>query len=123
MDVEIVVPIGAFIAIIGVIWILSKSGERKRQAAHETLRLMIEKGQEVSPQLINDMSMITSPRRNDLRRGVILISLALAFALIGLITTAQGNGDGEGLMIAIFPGLIGLAFLALWKFGYDSDSH
>ena len=122
MDVEIVVPLGAFLMIVGIIWILSVSGTKKRAAAHETLRLMVEKGQELSPQLIKDMSLITDPRRNDLRRGVILMSLAGALAFIGIISNLQGNGDSEAFLVAIFPGMIGLAFLALWKFGYDSKA-
>ncbi len=122
MAVEIVVPLGAFLMIVGIIWILSVSGTRKRAAAHETLRLMIEKGQELSPQLIKDMSLITDPRRNDLRRGVILLSLAAALVLIGIMSNLQGDADGEVLLIAVFPGMIGLAFLGLWKFGYDGKA-
>ena len=122
MAVEIVVPLGAFLMIVGVIWILSVSGTKKRAAAHETLRLMIEKGQELSPQLIKDMSLITDPRRNDLRRGVILLSLAAALVLIGIMSNLQGDADGEVLLIAVFPGMIGLAFLGLWKFGYDGKA-
>jgi len=120
MNVAIVVPIAAFLFVLGIIGIIAYSGHRKRTVAHETLRLLIEKGEPLSSEMINDMSMLTDPRRNDLRRGVILLSLALAFCLIGMIHV--GNGDGEAFVIAVFPGTIGLAFLALWKFGYDSKA-
>lgn len=122
MDVEIIVPIAAFAFVLAVIWILATSGQKKREAVHETLRLMIENDQPISPDLLKDMTLITSPRRNDLRRGVVLIALALAFCCVGLITLLHGNSDGEVLVIAVFPGMIGLAFLALWKFGYDGQA-
>lgn len=122
MDVEIVVPVAAFLFVLAVIWILAASGYKKRAAVHETLRLLIEKDQPLSSQLLKDMTHITDPRRNDLRRGVVLMSLALAFCLVGLITKLQGHADGEVFVIAVFPGMIGLAFLALWKFGYDGQA-
>ncbi|MEO9968820.1 MAG: DUF6249 domain-containing protein [Hyphomonadaceae bacterium] len=122
MDVEIIVPIAAFSFVLAVVWILAASGQKKREAVHQTLRLMIEKDQPISSDLLKDMALITSPRRNDLRRGVVLIALALALCFVGLIMMMHGNGDGEALVIAVFPGMIGLAFLALWKFGYDGQA-
>ena len=122
MGVEIIVPLSAFLLVFGVIWVLSLAGQRKRQTVHETLRLLIEKGQPLTPEMIKDMSLITDPRRNDLRRGVVLVALALALGLVSFITSMQGHGDGEAAVVAVFPGVIGLAFLGLWKFGYDGKA-
>lgn len=120
---EAVISIGAFLMIFGIIWTIGFYGQRKRQAIHETLRLAMEKGQDLSPQMIKDMSLITNPRVTDLRRAVVLIALAVAFVLIGLVNLLFGDGDAEELLaVAVFPGMIGLAFLVLWKYGYDRSA-
>lgn len=122
MVVEIVVPLALFATLLGVIWIFAVFGQRKRHVIHETMRLAMEKGQELSPEMMRDMSMITNPRMGDLRKGVILVALALAFVLIGIVTTLNGGGDEEVFIIGVFPGMIGLAYLALWKFAYDGQA-
>lgn len=122
MNDDVIVPIAAFGFVLAIIWLIGLFGQRKRQAIHETIRLAMEKGQELSPQMIKDMSLITNPRVSDLRRGIVLMSLAIAFCLIGFInlTVHDGNAAVEIFSIAVFPGMIGLAYVALWRFGYDS---
>ena len=120
MQEEILIPIAAFGFVALIIWMVGSFGQRKRLVVHETIRLAMEKGQELSPQMIKDMSLITNPRTSDLRRGVVLVSLAMAFALIGFINIVLHDGTSaeEMFSIAVFPGMIGLAFLGLWRFGY-----
>ena len=72
--------------------------------------------------MIKDMSLITNPRVSDMRRGIVLMSIAVAFCLIGLINLAvhDGRSTVEIFSVAVFPGMIGLAYIALWRFGYDN---
>ena len=122
MGEEIIIPIAAFGFILAIIWLIGLFGQRKRQAIHETIRLAMEKGQELSPQMIKDMSLITNPRVSDLRRGIVLMSIAVAFCLIGFINLAVHDGRAavEIFSVAVFPGMIGLAYIALSRFGYDN---
>ena len=53
---EIIVPIFLFIAIVAIIWLYSHYTFKQRNTAHETLRLAVEKGQQVSPELVERMS-------------------------------------------------------------------
>ena len=49
---DVLVPIVIFGAIVAIIWLFSHYNFKKRLTAHETLRLAVEKGQEVSPELV-----------------------------------------------------------------------
>ena len=44
---EIFVPIFIFATIVAIVWLFSHYNYKKRLTAHETLRLAVEKGQEV----------------------------------------------------------------------------
>lgn len=119
MDVEIIVPIAFFGAIAATVWLFLQFGFKKRLTVHETIRLAIEKGQEVSPETIQNLSLATDPVISDLRRGVICLSVGIAISLFGLII---GGDDPDALRplfgIAMFPALIGFAYLGLWRFGH-----
>lgn len=118
-----VVPIAVFVmvAVIVVVPRYLKSLERQKMA--ETLRAAIEKGQPLPPEMINvltaDVKPPPSPQR-DLRRGMILLAVALALVVMGLLV-GQGEPDATYPMIglAAIPGFIGLAFIAMSRLGRD----
>jgi len=117
------VPIAVFVmvAVIVVVPRYLKSLERQKMA--ETLRAAIEKGQPLPPEMINvltaDVKPPPSPQR-DLRRGMILLAVALALVVMGLLV-GQGEPDATYPMIglAAIPGFIGLAFIAMSRLGRD----
>lgn len=117
---EIFVPIFLFIAIVAALWVFSHYNFKKRHTAHETVRLAIEKGQEVSPELVERMSFLNDPAKSDLRRGVLLIAFAVAFVMLGAI---MPNDEPEAIRgvfaISSFPIVLGLAYLGLWRFSHD----
>jgi hypothetical protein len=124
MGPEIVVPIVVFGSVVLVVWLIMFFGQKKRAEAFQTLRLAIEKGQEISPEAMAAMARMTPPNR-DMRLGVIFISIALACGAFGLII---GSGEGSDmhdavrplLGIAVFPLCLGLAFVGLHFFANDS---
>lgn len=124
MDSDILVPAMFFATLAGIIWLSLYFGQKKRTTTHETIRLAIEKGQQVSPETIRDMSLISNPRLSDLRRGTVLVAIAIAILLIGLINMSQYGSKSASIFfsIAILPGMVGAAFLILWRFGYDSTA-
>jgi hypothetical protein len=88
---------------------------RKRKLLHETLRLMIEKGQPIPPELINEPGMNYSyapPNRSDLRRGLIWLGIGLALILGD--PNFQGSGGFHMGKIGLIPLFIGVAFLISW---------
>jgi Na+/H+ antiporter NhaD/arsenite permease-like protein len=120
---EILIPL-TFFAMIAAIAVgprYFKSLERRKMA--ETLRAAIDKGQPLPPEVINlltaDAKPPASPQR-DLRRGVILVAVALGLVVMGLVV-GQGEPDATYPLIGVaaIPGFIGLALIAIALLGKD----
>ena len=86
-----------------------------RRQVHDTIRQAIDKGQELTPELLEQLGETPKSPDRDLRRGCIAVGIALAG---GVFAVAVGEDEAMGpiLGISAFPLLIGLAYLALWKF-------
>ena len=113
------IPIAFFMATVLVVWIVVLFRYRGRQDVQATYRAAIERGQELTPELLERLGE-SQPKNRDLRRGVVLLGTGLAFALFGVVL---GEEDAVRPMLAVgaFPFLIGAAYLGLWKFG-EKDS-
>jgi hypothetical protein len=118
MGVEVLVPVAFFGTIIAVVWLVSYFNGRKRLTIHETLRHAIDKGQTLSPELLQNMSLVTDPVRADLRRGVLFLAFGAAFAVLGsLIGLEESEAITPMLGVATFPIFMGIAYIGLWAFG------
>jgi hypothetical protein len=98
-----------------------RSQERMKMA--EALRVAIEKGQTISPDMMDAMStasanvrpidMTPTPQR-DLRTGIIWMGVAAGLVALGLIVgMEEPDASYWFLGFAAFPGFIGLAFIVL----------
>ena len=117
---EILIPIFLFAALVAIIWVYSHYNYKKRNTAHETLRLAVEKGQEVSPELVERMSYLNDPIKSDLRRGILLIAFGIAFVMLGLIMPTDEPEAVRGMIaVSSFPVILGLAYLGLWRFSHN----
>lgn len=107
------VPIILFMS-IGAIALgnLYFKGQAKRDA-HQTLRAAIERGDALTPDLIEAMGRETPTPVNDFRRGILLIFLGIGISVFGYFVDP---GDTELLGIASIPGLLGVGYLFIWKF-------
>lgn len=115
---EVLVPIVLFLTPAVIVLIVSYFNARKRLTIHETLRHAIDKGQVLSPDLMDRMSMVTDPVRADLRRGVLFLAFGAAF---GVLSALIGHQEAEALTpmlgVATFPIFLGIAYIGLWAFG------
>ena len=119
IEVEVVgvfVPIVMFIAIAVVLCVYYYLRHRTGQAVQETVRAAIEHGQQLTPEILERLRQPPQPKKSDLRRGVILISVGLGIAAFGALV---GEDDAMRPLLAIgsLPFLIGIAYLGLWRFG------
>jgi hypothetical protein len=120
MHVEILVPIALFAGITIVLALLMYYRHRTRAEVQQTLRALVERGGELSPELLERIGEPPRPKNADLRRGIIALGLGLGIAAFGVVL---GEEDAVQPLLAIsaLPLLIGLAYLGLWKFGGDKE--
>jgi hypothetical protein len=105
-----------FLGLTIVLSLLGWFRYKAKRDNQETIRVAIEKGQELSPELFERLTNPPTPANRDFRRGVINIGVAVGFVLFGYIFPEE---DLFGIMsaIAMFPMLLGVAFLLLHRFG------
>ncbi len=116
---EVWIPLSMFIglAVVLSLWVWFRYKAKKELQL--TIRTAIEKGQGLSPELIENLvNPPVSPQR-DLRRGVIGVLLAVGFVLFGIIL---GEEDAVRPLIgtAMFPLSIGIGFLLMHRFGQSA---
>jgi hypothetical protein len=100
---------GAPVLIVGVIMFFSYW---KARSLHRTVRLMVEKGQEVPAALfLNPPSAVRA--RSDMRRGVVLTMIGIG--LIIFLAAMNGGFRGGEWSFGVIPLLIGAGYLLVWK--------
>ena len=105
---------GAPVLIVMVIGIFALIGNRMRQ---RTIRMMVEKGQQVPAELLAP-EVRRVRRRSDVRRGVLWTMVGL-----GLMVWLAAVNDWEGgaWSFGLIPFLIGLGYLIVWKLENKKD--
>ena len=89
---------------------------QKRRLRHELLRVALEKGQPLPPELLDEKSAERA-ERDDRRSGIIAVAVGLAlYIFLGLLIPTAGVK-----WVALIPGFIGLALLLNWALERASD--
>lgn len=116
MNEDVVGPIFFFstVLICFVTWLYFK--QRARADTHQTIRLAMERGQDLSPDIIKQIAEPEPSKDRDLRRALVFLGLAMGLVLCGF---AVPDPDAlRGLLAgASFPFSIGVAFLIMWWYG------
>ena len=95
---------------------------RGRSDMQMTIRSAIEKGQELSPEIIDRLGNPTPPKDKDLRLALIWLALATGLALCGFFAPDPSGYAFRGALAgAAFPLCIGVAYLIMWRFT-DNES-
>jgi hypothetical protein len=114
MSVDLI-PIVLFLTIGGVFALAFYLKYRTRHDVQNTVRAAIERGESLSPELIETLATSISSPYADLRKGVISLALGAAgmsfAALIG-----EEDAMGPIMALSTFPILVGIAYLGLWYF-------
>lgn len=93
---------------------------KTRREMQDTIRLAMEKGQELSPELIDRLGHPKAPKDKDLRLGVIWLAVGVGFAMLSF-AIPEPDATGPVLGVAAFPCAIGIAYLILHKFARKDD--
>jgi hypothetical protein len=105
------------VILLGVFFWLRFKARREMQ---ETIRAALDKGQELSPELVDRLGHPKAPKDRDFRLGVIWIAVAVGFAFLGFAIPEE-EATQPLLGVAGFPFVIGVAYLILNKFAKRED--
>ena len=111
-DYELLVPIVSVICIALVVVLALWFRTRTRLELQNTVRLALDKGQELTPELIDRLGQPKRDPRADLRKGLVWLAVGVGFAAFGLIL---GEEDAVRPLVATgaFPFIIGVAYLIM----------
>jgi hypothetical protein len=111
------VPIVMFIGLTVVVCVFFWLRYRARSEMQQTFRMALDKGQELTPEVIDRLGHPKPSKYKDLRLGVIWLAIGAALASFGF-----GIPDDEGEVFRIFMGIsafpfaIGIAYMILHRF-------
>ena len=88
---------------------------RSRRDMQETIRTALDKGQELTPELIERLGHPKEPKDKDMRLAVIWLAIAAGLVLIGFAIPEPDALRGI-LAGAAFPFTIGIAYVILHNF-------
>ena len=108
-----------FAAIALIFFLVLYFRHRGRADMQQTIRLALERGTELTPDIISRLGAPAEPSRNkDLRAGLIWMGFALGLALCGLAVATFSIEALYGCLAgAAFPFAIGVAYLIMWRYG------
>jgi len=113
---EEIIPITAIVGmtiIFGmVIWFRHKS----RESMQNTFRAALDKGQELTPEIIDRLGHPKAKKDKDLRLGVIWIAVAIGLTSFGFGIPDEDDVARIFMGIASFPLAIGIAYLLMHRF-------
>ncbi len=114
---EDLIPIVMFL-VIGLIFVAAFWFRHKTRAeAQTTFRAALERGQELTPEVIDRLGAPKPPKNKDLRLGVIWLAVAAGLALCGVaVPDPSGHALRGCLAGAAFPFAIGVGYMILHLF-------
>lgn len=112
------VPMVLFLAIAATFCVKYYFVHRSRQDVQATVRLALERGDPLTPEVLDRLVQAPTPQRTDLRRGVVGIGLGVGLGVFGLVL-GQPDAVRPMLAVGMVPLLLGLAYLVLWRLNGD----
>lgn len=119
-EMALLIPMVLFMVLGVIAWGFFHFRHRGRTELQSTIRLALEKGQELSPELIDRISEPKPGKMRDLKRGLIWIAIAIGFVGLGF-TIPDDEARPIMLGISVFPVAVGLAYILIWKLSSGDD--
>jgi len=115
--IDDLIPIVMFISLAVVFCVLFWFRYRARREMQETFRIALDKGHELTPEIIDRLGHPKASKDKDFRLGVIWMAIAVGLVLIGFAVPDDGGDALRGLLAgAAFPFAIGIAYMILHRF-------
>ena len=115
-ELALFIPVVALIVICLLVYSFFHFRYKTRVKVQETIQAALDKGNELTPELIDRVAGPQPHTDRDLRRGLVSIAIGVAFAILGLLIEEE---DALRPMIGVgmFPFLVGLAYIIMWRVG------
>ena len=113
-----VVMLAVFGAPVLIVGLIMYFGFSRNRMMHKTIRMMVEKGQEVPAALLAPPPPAVQ-KRSDMRRGVILAMVGLGLMLF---FAAVNDWEGGVWTLGLIPFLIGAGYLLVWQLEGKKDN-
>lgn len=118
MDAEIFVPFVFFAFLAAVILVPVLVKERTKRSAHDLISRAMERGQQLDPALVSQLTQNMLDEGNRARKslgnGVILLALSAGFLGAGYVANGFDSDAMHGFAIpAVILGAVGAAFILL----------
>jgi hypothetical protein len=111
---QIWIPIALFsgltVVLTTAIWIRYKT----RSEMQLTIRTAIDKGQELSPEIVDRLGNPKPHKDKDLRSALVCIAIAIGMSVFGYMIP-EDEATPVFLGMAAFPFFVGIAFLIMWR--------
>ena len=121
--VEELIPIAMFATIALICFLVLYFRHHSRADMQQTIRLALEKGNELTPEIISRLGEPEPSKNKDMRRAMIWMSLAVGLALCGVAVPDPSGYALRGCLAgAAFPFAIGLAYLIIWRYGARNET-
>lgn len=114
MEAEIVITFFIIGTLATIILVHMMNNHKTKIRTHELLEKSIDKGIDVTPELLDKLNNVKSPRFKDFRRGIIMCAIGAAvYAFSYIIPPDDAAKVFRGL--SVFPFFTGVGFLLVWK--------
>jgi len=112
--VEELIPIVMFISLAVVMIALLWFRWRARDGMQQTIRMALDKGHELTPEIIDRLGHPKAGKYKDMRLGIIWLSIALGIALMALAVGSFAVEAFHGtIATAALPFAIGIGYLVI----------
>lgn len=113
---EELIPIAMFAGLTVVLCFLFWFRYRSRSEMQQTIRMALDKGHELTPEIIDRLGHPKAAKDKDLRLGIIWMAVGIAIVAFGFgIPVEEEDVSGIFMGISAFPFAMGIAYLILNK--------
>ena len=118
MDEGLWIPVVLFIVAGFCTIAIFHFNHKNRNAIMETVQKSMDTGSDLTPDLLAKLGAAINPKIRGMRRGIVLLSIGIACLLCSLFFAEADvvSGIRAGSM---FPIMMGLGFLLVWKLNKD----
>ncbi len=123
MNWGLLIPLVAIAMPLGIVWIVYYFENKNKEQVHTTLQKLIESGQELSPDVLENIPGFKAGKgkdKDDIRSGLVTSGVGIGLALFGHFGPGEQVLIGAGLLVlSIGVGILAYGIYSKNKKGDD----